>query len=290
MSISNRVCDRCKKTNENGGVINILSGIPIPTGVTEENCQKIKEEYANINFLKKEMKDLQFQEFYVCHDCLSSAIHTEDVKEKQSTAPALIVLLAIAGLLVWLGIIRDIQGSGEVFFCFVPAGILILLSIAAFYDSFLRKKTREKDIHSPAEFGTLYPKSGISELLIKSRGMAAAYFDEDQFQGMFLPFYATVDVINSGHAKMLASYKNLVEYIQTPSKRYSCSNCGKSLEKVDMVRQGTNFFGALPILYDGVVCMRCGLVTCSSCKGLPLEAKCQNCQGDVLPAYENNLE
>jgi len=68
-----------------------------------------------------------------------------------------------------------------------------------------------------------------------------------------------------------------------------CARCRKPLEKVDMSGRGVIAFGAVPTLYNGVVCTNCGKIECSPCKGRPFDKPCSWCGGKVSPAYENLL-
>jgi hypothetical protein len=69
-----------------------------------------------------------------------------------------------------------------------------------------------------------------------------------------------------------------------------CASCKKSLERLDMSRGAITFGGTLPILYSGVICMKCRRIECTDCrKGRIIDAPCKWCGGEVKPAYANYL-
>lgn len=69
----------------------------------------------------------------------------------------------------------------------------------------------------------------------------------------------------------------------------TCDSCSQSLELIDLAAGRTAGFGTPPVLYGGVVCLACGRVECSRCKGPANRKPCRFCGGEVKPAYAKYL-
>ena len=67
-----------------------------------------------------------------------------------------------------------------------------------------------------------------------------------------------------------------------------CSLCGRKLRALEQNRYA-NVSGSLPILYDGVICKKCGAIICMACQGTPPSKPCKKCSGEVAPAYADEL-
>jgi hypothetical protein len=76
-----------------------------------------------------------------------------------------------------------------------------------------------------------------------------------------------------------------VTYADRNSRR--CSRCKKELQLVDISRGVTALGGALPDLYNGVVCGTCLRLECMKCKGRQPDVPCRWCGGTVSPAFRH---
>jgi ribosomal protein L37E len=73
--------------------------------------------------------------------------------------------------------------------------------------------------------------------------------------------------------------------------KVQCSRCGKSLVELNMSRGALTFGGRVPVLYNGVICSRCGKIECTDCRrGIPIDAPCRWCGSEVYPAYDIYLK
>ena len=71
-----------------------------------------------------------------------------------------------------------------------------------------------------------------------------------------------------------------------------CSRCGNAIDKMEDFKASDDVFtfgGKVPDVYDGVICMSCGLVECSNCRDAAADGSCSHCGGKVQPAYESLL-
>lgn len=70
----------------------------------------------------------------------------------------------------------------------------------------------------------------------------------------------------------------------------SCTRCGKVLQESpwEFAPQAV-VIGRFPVLYKGVVCVTCGHIDCTECKGDALETPCSACGGRVTPATQDAL-
>lgn len=288
MSTFNCQCDRCKKINQDGITIRILSGIPNTDLSFQKVLNRVKDDFAELDLLKK-IDSLEFNEFYICRDCLIATFKDWKSSDKKSTIIFSAIFCVLAGLLIWFGISRISEGIGTVLLCFVPAGILIILALLFIYDTYFKKaKIKISDQLSAVEINQQQPFPETGELLIGLRGQSAVYFDEAEYQKMLLPLFATRDVLAMSPSDLLERFKDVIQQIKTPPTQHVCHSCGRTLGRLDRYQTGINL-GNTPILYDGVICKVCGKIICSTCKGIPADWPCTYCGGEVSPAYENML-
>lgn len=71
----------------------------------------------------------------------------------------------------------------------------------------------------------------------------------------------------------------------------SCTCCGNILdESAPYHSPQAVVIGTFPVLYKGVVCLSCGQIECTICKGERLQAPCSSCGGRVTPATQDALK
>jgi hypothetical protein len=91
--------------------------------------------------------------------------------------------------------------------------------------------------------------------------------------------------------EILQSAKESSNVISEVGNKVQCSRCGKSLVELNMSRGALPFGGRVPVLYNGIICSRCGKIECTDCRrGIPINAPCRWCGSEVYPAYDIYLK